>query len=361
VGAEYRVDPETGDWHIVAPERAARPSDLTTGDATPCPFDPGREAATPPEVLRIPADTGKPWRVRVVPNRFAIVAPATVPTPAGAPAPATAPAPPGAPAPAGAPALSLAPAWASGVAAAWAPDGSPATGWHEVVIESPHHDGDLRFADPAQTAEVLRAMRERCRALTAAGAAAVVVFRNHGAAAGTSLRHPHSQIVALDEAPPGLLRRWERCRRHLAATGRRLHDDLAAAERRDRVRVVADADGVLVYQPRAASVAHQTVLLPRDAAADLAGASDEALDAVARMLPRVAAAIAAVRDDPAYNLVVHAGPAGDDSAPDWYRWHIGLYPRVTRRAGLEFATGLGVNPTVPEQTAPQLRAALPAG
>ncbi|HYN95092.1 MAG TPA: hypothetical protein VES42_14680 [Pilimelia sp.] len=70
------------------------------------------------------------------------------------------------------------------------------------------------------------------------------------------------------------------------------------------------------------------------------------------------AGLAAVRDDPAYNLVVHAGPTGDDTARDWYRWHIGLYPRVTRRAGLEIATGLGVNPTVPEDTTPLLRHAM---
>jgi UDPglucose--hexose-1-phosphate uridylyltransferase len=315
VGAEYRVDPETGNWHIVSPERAARPTDLTAATgAAPCPFCPGNEDMTPPEVLRIPAGDGAPWRVRVVPNRFAIVEPAGRAT-----------------------------------------NGTSATGRHEVVIESPHHDGDLRFADAAQTAEVLYAMRDRCRALAATGAAATVAFRNHGAAAGTSLRHPHSQIVALDEAPPGLLDRWDRCRRYRVETGRRLHDDLAAAERRDRVRVVADDGGVLVYQPRAASVAHQTVLLPLDTSADLAGASDAALEAVARLLPRVAAGLAAVRDDPAYNLVVHAGPAG---AAAWYRWHVGLYPRVSRRAGLEIATGLGVNPTVPELTAFQLRAAM---
>jgi UDPglucose--hexose-1-phosphate uridylyltransferase len=100
------------------------------------------------------------------------------------------------------------------------------------------------------------------------------------------------------------------------------------------------------------------VLLPVDVSAGLAGASDEALAAVAGILPRIAAALAAVRDDPAYNLVVHAGPAGDPDASRWYRWHIGLYPRVSRRAGLELATGLGVDPTLPEQTAPLLRTAL---
>jgi UDPglucose--hexose-1-phosphate uridylyltransferase len=317
--AEYRVDPETGHWVVMAPGRAARPDDQSTTSDAPCPFCPGNESLTLPEVLRVPAATDRPWRVRVVPNRYAIVAP---PEPGDC--------------------------------------DRAATGRHEVLIESPHHDGDLRFATAEQTAEVLWAMRERCRVLSAGGWAAVVVFRNHGFDAGTSLRHPHSQILALDRVPPGLARRWTRARQHFADTGRCLHEDLAAAERADRIRVVDDPPGLLVYQPEAGEVAHQTVLLPADGAADLATASDKALAAVAHTLPRVAAALAAARDDPAYNLVVHAGPPGDPAARQWYRWHIGLYPRVSRRAGLEIATGLGVNPTVPEQTAPILRAALRA-
>ncbi len=322
MAAEYRVDPETGDWRIVAPQRARRPDDQAGSGTTDggCPFCPGNEALTPPEVLRVPAGAPQ-WRIRVVPNRFALVSAALPQSPAQGPA-------------------------------------FPATGAHEVVVESPCHDWDLRFATVQEATELLFAFRERCRALARRGPATIVVFRNHGAAAGTSLRHPHSQIVALDQAPPGLLRRWQNARKAFLDSGRALHDDIAAAERAERVRVVDDSDGVLVYQPWPAGVPHETVLLPGDASADLAGAGDDALTAVARVLPRVLVGLAAVRDDPAYNLVVHAGPTGDDSARDWYRWHIGLYPRVTKRAGLEIATGLGVNPTVPEDTTPLLRRAM---
>jgi UDPglucose--hexose-1-phosphate uridylyltransferase len=98
-----------------------------------------------PEVFRVPTDPGRPWQVRVVPNRYSVVAPADR---------------------------------ADGDAAA--------TGTHEVVVESWQHDGDLGFADAEQTARVLWAIRERCRALEGGGSAAVVVFDNHGAAADES-------------------------------------------------------------------------------------------------------------------------------------------------------------------------------
>jgi UDPglucose--hexose-1-phosphate uridylyltransferase len=348
VVAEYRVDPQTGDWRIVAPGRSRRPVDTSAAGAVRCPFCPGNESMTPPEVLRLPAG-GADWRVRVVPNRFGIVTAAD--GSAGHDGSGTSAGHDGSGTSAG----------HDGSGTSAGHDGAlRATGAHEVVVESARHDWDLRFATTDEAAEVLTAMRERCRALTGRGSAAVVVFRNHGVTAGSSLRHPHSQIVALDQAPPGLSDRWHRARQFVVATGRRLHDDVAAAERADGRRVVADADGVLVYQPRAAGRPHETVLLPDDASADLAGASDEALAAVARTLPRVLRGLAGVRDDPDYNLVVHAGPAGDDGARDWYRWHVGLYPRVTKRAGLEIATGLSVNPTAPEETAAALRAAMAA-
>ena len=318
--AEFRVDPETRDWHIVAPGRASRPVDGPTTTPGRCPFCPGNESMTPPEILRVPTGS-RPWRVRVVPNRYALVTSAPPPQDVGGSAFA-------------------------------------ATGEHEVVVESPHHDWDLPAASAQEAAEILSALRARCQALARRRPAAVVAFRNHGAAAGTSLHHPHSQIVALDQAPPGLRRRWDNARRSFLSTGRCLHEDTAAAERAAGTRVVEDGDGVLVYQPAAASVPHETVVLPMEAAPDLAAASDDSLGAVARVLPRLLAGLAAVCDNPAYNLVVHAGPTGDDSAGDWYRWHIGLYPRVTHRAGLERATGLSGSPTAPEHTAPALRRAM---
>src|SRR6266511_3574707 len=291
---ETRVDPETGDWLLVAPSRAGRPDDSHGAGSGPvCPFCPGNEHMTPPERMRVPA--GVPdWRIRVVPNKYPVVSTVDVHRDGR-------------------------------VSQADAGLVFPATGDHEVVIESPRHDWDLRQARPDEAAELLSVLRERCRALSS-GRVAVVAFRNYGTAAGASLSHPHSQIVALDQAPPALVARWRRARDHRAATGRRLADDLASAERAAGTRVVAD--------------------------------TDDALAAVARTLPRVLAALAAVLDDPAYNLVVHAGPADDADAQRWYQWYLSIYPRVTTVAGLELGTGLAVNPRPPEETAPILRHAL---
>ena len=322
---ETRIDAETGDWKIIAPRRASRPVDHP-GTPAGCPFCWGNESMTPPEVLRIPTGSDA-WQIRVVPNLFALVDTADAERPRTTPR----------------------------------PDALPFTGQHEVVIESGRHDWDLRSAHPDEVVAVLSAIRQRCLALGRRRPAAIVAFRNYGVRAGSSLSHPHSQIVALDQAPPDLVRRWRSARAHHEETGRRLHDDVAEAERREGTRVVSDADGVLVFQPYAASTPHETTLLPDDAGADLAGAPDRALRATGEALHRVLGGLATVLDDPAYNLVVHAGPADDPTARDWYRWHITLYPRVTTIGGLEYATGVDVSPAAPEQTAPALRDALARG
>ena len=57
-------NPITGDPVIVAPSRAGRPNLYMRDDV--CPFCPGNEAMTPPEIVRI----GEPWRVRAFPNKY---------------------------------------------------------------------------------------------------------------------------------------------------------------------------------------------------------------------------------------------------------------------------------------------------
>ena len=216
--AETRIDHQTGGWRIVAPDRAGRPGERRGADA-PCPFCRGNEAMTPPEVLRVPAGTPS-WRIRIVPNLYGVVTAASE--------------------------NGDRPAATGGGDRPAAGDAFPSTGRHEVVVESHRHDWDARYATPDEMAEILATMRQRCRALAGLGAAAVIVFRNHGRGAGGSMSHPHSQIVALDQPPPGLVERWRLARAHHEATGRRLHDDLAVAERDTAARVSHDTDAVLV-------------------------------------------------------------------------------------------------------------------
>jgi UDPglucose--hexose-1-phosphate uridylyltransferase len=85
---ELRQNYFTKEWVIIATERAKRPEDLATHRPTKapathvenCPFCPGNENKTPPEVLRIPAEGNGAWQVRVIGNKFAALSPDIKPT-----------------------------------------------------------------------------------------------------------------------------------------------------------------------------------------------------------------------------------------------------------------------------------------
>jgi len=132
--------PITGEPVILAPGREARPN---VYDGAPCPFCPGAEDQTPPEIVR----DGVPWRIRVFPNRY------------------------------------------------------PPTEHAEVVVESAKHDDTFDALDADHARRVIEITFERYHAL-AAKTTCVSIFKNHGRLAGASIPHLHSQLVGLPFVPP---------------------------------------------------------------------------------------------------------------------------------------------------------------
>jgi ATP adenylyltransferase/5',5'''-P-1,P-4-tetraphosphate phosphorylase II len=71
------------------------------------------------------------------------------------------------------------------------------TGAHEVIIETPSHNTAMALMPYEQVEKVLIAYQERYNALKKNQQYKfITIFKNHGWASGTSLVHPHSQLVA---------------------------------------------------------------------------------------------------------------------------------------------------------------------
>jgi len=308
---ELRRDELSGRWVLLAPGRAARPHTFGSPEADArgteaCPFCPGNERLTPPEVDR--TGDGAPdtpgWRVRVVPNLYPIVG---------------------------------------------GPDAGPgATGAHEVVVLSPAHDHSFAQLDDVQAAEVLTVLRDRARHHLAAGRTFVQVVVNHGRAAGASIEHPHAQIVALDLVPPAVAQAVER----FGAAG---HDlvvaDLDGAG--DDLRLV---DGpVAVWCPRAGSTPYELRLALRSGGSRFDEAGDGDVQPFADTTRSVLARLAVVTGDAPYNLVVHTAPPGTGAGS--FHWYVEVQTRMAVVAGFEQGTGILVNTVPPELAAQQLRGA----
>jgi UDPglucose--hexose-1-phosphate uridylyltransferase len=278
---------------------------------------------TPPEVWRLPSGDGG-WRLRVVPNRFPVLRPADR-------------------------------AERRGQRGSWAMGGH---GNHEVVIESPHHNWDIATGELAEVRDVVHAYRTRYRALrTDDDVAVIVVFRNHGPGSGTSLDHPHSQIVAAPVVPPLIRQRFDVTRRHFDDYGTCLYVEIVERELAEGHRVVLREGSIVAFQPFAATAMFETWVMPRFHQASFGEADDQLLDELASVLRAVLRGLRRVLDDPPYNLVVHSAPPGEEDTR-YFSWHVQIVPRVSTPAGFELATGMPVNPSLPEETAAKLREAV---
>ena len=312
---QIRRDPIVDRTVLIAPERAARPTELEDpghlAHHTACPFCEGHEGETPHEVCALRDDGTAPdspgWRVRVVPNLF--------------------------------PAMRR--------------DAKSAYGVHEVVIECPHHESSLAALSAEQVRQVFAVYRDRLVALRADPRLAYVqVFKNHGAPAGASVEHAHSQILAGSEVPRDIRAELDGATAYHAHHGRCAFCDLIDRELAAGERLVLAGEHVVAIAAWAGRFPYETWLLPRRHAAHYDRLSDTELADLAVVARSLLRRLASAAGDPAYNVILHTAPAAADES---FHWHWEILPRLTGIAGYELATGCYLNPLPPEEAAAMLR------
>ena len=324
------TDPLSGRAVFVAPARAERPREESLAA---CPFCAGNEALTPHEVLRSPADRALPWQARIIPNRYPVVVDRGHHHPDG---------------------LSVGPAAGSP---------RPAHGIHDVVVESPRHDTSILEIDPLAWRASWQLVRERLGQLAERDDLAWgMVFKNSGPAAGASLDHVHSQLVALDFVPPVILAK-------LACGGDPFAGILREAEIERRV-VAATADLVALVPP-APRQPLETWILPRQPGPWFHAAGPEVAAGLADLIREVVARIERAAPGAEFNWWLHQAPfsprseragtmprgcawAGD--VPAGWRWHVEIVPRISPLAGFELGIGCHIAVMSPKESAQRLRA-----
>ena len=325
---ELRKDYVTDTWVIFAPARSQRPGlgsnerRLTDRDA--CPFCEGHEHMTPPETYAV-RSRGRPnapgWLVRCVPNKF----PALEPT---------------------------------GDVARTADtlyDRVSGVGTHEVIVETPKHDGNLAFLEHDQLVQIILAYRDRYLELSRDPRYRyVLIFKNHGERAGATLSHPHSQLIAMPIVPQRIQEELEAVRRHRRAnSGACVFCRVVDTELRERRRVVIENPAFVAISPFAARFPFETWILPKDHVESFDGLDDAGSSSLAEILRDVLARLYHVLNDPDLNYYIHTAPAG--SRQEGYHWHIEITPRLAEIAGFERGTGMFINQVMPEDAAAILR------
>jgi UDPglucose--hexose-1-phosphate uridylyltransferase len=228
-------------------------------------------------------------------------------------------------------------------------------GAHEVIIETPHHERAFSQMSEPEIERVLWAYRERMLDLKRDFRLRfILVFKNQGAAAGATLEHTHSQLIALPIVPDFLRDEIDGARRHFAQKERCIYCDILQQELGSGVRIVTDNPDVVAIAPYAPRFAFETWLLPRRHGARFEEAPRHEYESLARALRSVLQRMDKALETPPYNLVLHTSPFSEDTT-DVYHWHLEVMPKLTRIAGFEWGTGFYINPTSPEEAARVLR------
>ncbi len=327
---ELRKDPVASRWVIISTERGRRPSDFGTEPererAGFCPFCPGNESKTPPEVLAYRSNGGglnsPGWQLRVVPNKF--------------------------------PALQIhgeLHKMGEGVF-----DKMNGIGAHEVIIETPDHQLSLATMPQRAVEDVLWAYYFRLMDLKKDFRFKyVLIFKNEGEVAGSSLEHSHSQLIALPIIPKTVKEEMDTAKQYYDSKERCIFCDIINQEIETGKRVIYENDKYVAVAPFAPREPFETWILPKLHESNF-GPSDKSFSGLADIMQRVLKQLDKVLDTPPYNFILHTS-AFKDEINDYYHWHIEIMPKLTRTAGFEWGSGFYVNPTPPEEAAKFMREA----
>jgi UDPglucose--hexose-1-phosphate uridylyltransferase len=326
--SELRQNIATREWVIIASERAKRPEEFVQPTkervedrpawAERCPFCPGNEELDL-ERLRIPAEGD--WIVRVVGNRY--------------------------------------PALREEGERERRFDGINCAingvGYHEVVVEARQHNTCPALETAHEIELTLLALRLRGLALREdRRVEQVVYFKNHGATAGASLLHPHTQLLGLPVVPSPIRSRIEEARRYFDDQGVCVYCRMREDEQRQQVRIVAESEWFSAFVPYAALSPFHMWIIPRRHAASFLDATLEELRDLAQVLREVLRKIYFGLNDPDYNYTIRSIPEHEPASESMH-WYLAIVPRVTRVAGFEMGSGMFINTALPEESAAFLR------
>lgn len=286
-------------------------------DIKKCPFCPGNEDKTPPAVA-VYTDHGifadgieriRNWRARVFPNLFAAMVPDPE-TPTGE--------------------------WIA----------LPGHGFHEVIVDSPDHwDSAADFSEDHMEL-ILRVYKDRYSHYRyMSDINYISIFKNRGDAAGASLSHTHSQVIAIPIMPPLM-------KKEVAAISSASFCQYCNIAERELAssRLIAQNDHWILIAPFYSIAPYETWILPKKHISNLEDINEGQLKSLARILSDALRRIKSLLDDPPYNYMMFQLPFD-------YHLNIRIQPAISKIAGFERGTGIYINPVPPEQAAEELRQA----
>ncbi|MFQ5822460.1 MAG: galactose-1-phosphate uridylyltransferase [bacterium] len=327
--SQLRKDPIVGRWVIISTERGKRPSDWVTEPKSKgggfCPFCPGNEDKTPPEIMAVRSNNDQRdvpgWEIRVVSNKF--------------------------------PALQIEGELNRKGEGIY--DLMNGVGAHEVIIETPNHAADLTDFSEKHIADILFIFRDRTLDLKRdLRFKYILIFKNHGVAAGASLEHTHSQLIVTPIIPKRVMEELEGSKRFYNYKERCIFCDIIRQEGQSQRRLVASFDSYITIEPFAPRFPYETWILPTQHYSHYENMPNEMYYELASVLKDALSRINSALGYPPFNFILHTSPIQESMYLE-YHWHLEIIPKLTKVAGFEWGSGFYINSTPPEIAAEHLK------
>lgn len=335
--SELRQDLVSGDWMIVATDRAKRPNSFVGGrqkfeqKISDCPFE-NPQVTGHSEPLLIYYTGGakhrvkgvkkqvKDWSLQVIKNKF--------------------------------------PAVGHGECSVSYKEGPytvmDGVGFHEIVITRDHKK-HLALMSIEKIIEVLKAYQERYIALMDHECVNYVfIFHNHGKEAGATVPHPHSQLIALNVLPSDVRRSLNGAKRYYEEHHKCVHCVMLKCEAKEQSRCIFHNEHFIVFAPFVPRVNFEIRIYPKKHQHHFEEMTEIERMYLAEALRQALYRIYKGLKDPAYNFFIHTAPC-DGKDYSYYHWHIEILPKTNVWAGIELGTGVEIISVKPEEVARFLR------
>ncbi len=306
-----------------------------------CPFCKGNEDKTPSTIVAFPND--KDWRVRIVENLFPILGDDSEEA-------------------------------AINFGLQQAINGY---GRHEVIIDHFKHGISIYEMSEEHLQMLFGAYRQRMTELYESDSRLkyVLVFKNFGPAAGASIPHTHSQIIAMPVVPENVINEVEHSRTYFrkhnhcvfcslideALTYEATIYDRESGEVRRKISVgqyvVERGERFVAIKPFASRYEWEVHIMPLKHESDFTKVTHEDLQDLSRVVKRTMKRLEKVIGGAQYNFFLHSIPQAEEysDCKDSYHWHLEICPRTSIPTGFELGSGLFVSTISPEDAAKQLR------
>lgn len=320
---QLRQDVITGQWVVIAPERAKRPSDFSAytppSSKKPSPFLVGGEAW---RSRMKESDTATTFTVQ---NRY--------------------------------------PAFVADEAMtetrSYFPEGSlfrakPAVGDHEVIVVKDPGQNIYTF-DENIWQDLFASFQMRMLAMSRRSEIVhVLPIYNHGIESGASILHPHAQIIGTPIIPNHIMHELNGSEEHFSDNGTNVFADLIEHEVGQQVRVVASNADFLAVTAFAARFPFETWILPVKPGAHFYRLDQNLRRSLSQIMSDVIGRLGRTLKGPSLNFWIHSAPTTYDEVRH-YRWHLEIAPRVVGYGGFELGGDTVIDVMSPEVAAEYLR------